>query len=77
MNQIGSDESVQATPVPETEENIFTHTAEPGNNWMKARNQSGRPHTVESLLSQELENLGVDEKKLNNCSIIKMAPRFN
>ena len=33
---------------------------------MKARNQSGRPHTVESLLSEELENLGADEKKLNN-----------
>ena len=33
---------------------------------MKARKQSDRPHTVESLLSEELENLGSDEKKLNN-----------
>ena len=63
---LGSDESAEATLAPEPEENIFTRTAEPGNTWMQARKQSGRPHTVESLLSEELENLGIDEKKLNN-----------
>ena len=64
---LGSDESAGATPMPEPEENVFLRTAEAANGWTQPTKQSGRPLTVESLLSEELENLGVDDKKGHYC----------
>ena len=53
--------------MPEPEENVFLRTAEAANGWTQPTKQSGRPLTVESLLSEELENLGVDDKKGHYC----------